>query len=88
MKHLLLTTIAAVVLLGYEPSPEGELRSAVIDGNIAAVKKHITYGVDVSAKNTYGWTALHFADNKEIAKLLIAEGANLNAKDYGKTTLQ
>ena len=50
MKHLLLTTIAAVVLVGCGESPNELLHQAVIDGNIEAVKQHIAAGTDVNAK--------------------------------------
>ena len=50
MKHLLLTTIAAVVLVGCGESPNELLHQAVIDGNIEAVKQHIAAGADVNAK--------------------------------------
>ena len=47
MKHLLLTTIAAVVLVGCGESQqltpaEVELRDAALDGNIEAVKQLLT----------------------------------------------
>ena len=80
MKHLLLTTIAAVVLVGCG-NAESALRSAAIDGNIEAVKQHIADGVDVNAPNTHGWTALYFAASrgqKEVSELLIAKGADVN----------
>ena len=86
MKHLLLTTIAAVVLVGCGRTPEVTLRNACLDGNIEAVKQHIADGVDVNAPNRYGWTTLHFTENKEIAELLIAKGADLNAKDGNSLT--
>ena len=81
MKQLLLTAIAAVVLVGCgEPS----IHDAAWNGNIEAVKQHLTTGTDVNAKGSYGYTPLHAAVNegqKEIAELLIAEGADVNAKD-------
>jgi len=84
MKHLLLTTIAAVVLVGCGPS---ETDHAVLDaaekGNIEAVKQAIADGADVDAKDSDGWTPLHNAalkGHKEIVELLIAKGADVNAK--------
>ena len=95
MKHILITTIAAVVLVGCGPSMS--IHQAVIDRNIEAVKQHIAAGADVNAKtdDPFGWTPLHIAAEfirggvrKEIAELLIAKGADVNAKDGigGKTT--
>jgi hypothetical protein len=131
MKHLLLTTIAAVVLVGCgesqqssttpeanpaepvaevpaqpsSPPPEAKpvkpvaeaatpeppkakapnisIHEAVMRGNIEAVKQHLAAGTDVNAKNRDKWTPLHYTASsgcKEIAELLIAEGADVNAK--------
>ncbi len=89
MKHLLLTTIAAVVLVGCgesqqsAPAPEAELREAAGEGNIEAVKQHIGAGTDVNAK-TGGETPLLWAawgGHKEIVELLIFNGVDVNAFD-------
>ena len=58
MKHLLLTTIAAVVLVG---CGESAINKAVYDGNIDAVKQHLAAGADVNAKDEHGGTPLHRA---------------------------
>jgi ankyrin repeat protein len=91
MKHLLLTTIAAVMLVGCD-APDISLHKAAFDGNIEAVKQAIADGADVNAKG--GWregTPLHTAalwGHKEIAELLIAAGAEVNAKTKrGETPL-
>ena len=86
MKHLLLTTIAAVVLVGCgESEPlDISIHNAVIEGDIQAVKQHLAAGADVNAKDGNEWTPLHYAaanGHKEIAELLITKGANVNAKD-------
>ena len=94
MKPLLITTIAAVVLVGCGPS--GDISTAAGRGNIEAVKQHLAAGTDVNAtKDKYGLTPLHEAANegeKETIELLIANGANVNAKvlsgqQQGKTPL-
>ena len=87
MKHLLLTTIAAVLLVG----GGGSIHDAAESGNIKAVKQHLDAGADVSAKNENGWTPLHFAvceyyGHKEIIELLITKGADVNAKAEGGWT--
>ena len=96
---LLLTTIAAVVLVGCGPS-EAELATlawlldeSVRRGDIQGVKHNIAIGADVNTKIKMKdeLTPLHSAaaeGYKEIAELLIAEGANVNAKDsHGETPL-
>ena len=82
MKHLLLTTIAAVVLVGCGPSVD--IHEAAAFGNIEAIKQHLAADVDVNAKDRMGWTPLCEAainGHKEIAELLIANSADVNAKD-------
>ena len=92
MKHLLLTTIAAVLLVGCGPS-EAELAliNAAENGNIEAVKQHLAAGTDVNAKRAGGVTPLHQAalrGNKEVAELLIANGADVNEMSkFGDTLL-
>ena len=96
MKHLLLTTIAAVLLAGCattkqpEPptvkAPDISIHEAAYTANIEAVKQHLAAGTDVNAKDDDGWTPLHNAGTKEVAELLIAEGADVNAKDDDGTT--
>ena len=83
MKHLLLTTIAAVVLVGCG-KPDGPLIQAARTGNHEAVKQHLAAGADVNGKGDFGRTPLDLAvegDQKEAAELLIANGANVNAKN-------
>ena len=93
MKHLLITTIAAVVLVGCGPSEplDISIHDAARIGDIEAVKQHLADGADVNAKNKVGQTPLHEAaasGHKEIAELLIAKGANMNTKNAeGKTPL-
>ncbi|MDA7520605.1 ankyrin repeat domain-containing protein [bacterium] len=76
MKHLLLTTIAAVMLVGCGP-PDISIHKAAKDGNIEAVKQHLAAGVDVNAKDVDGQTPLDWAvdkGHKEIADLLRKHG--------------
>jgi len=58
--------------------------------NIEAVKQHLAAGADVDVKGGWaGGTPLHYAvgeGRNEIAKLLIAKGANVNAKDGNGST--
>jgi len=84
MKHLLLTTIAAVLLVGCGPQPPDiSIHAAARMGMIEAVKQHIAAGTDVNAKNESLRTPLFYAaeyGHKEIAELLIAKGADVNAR--------
>ena len=82
---LLLTTIAAVLVVGCGPStPDISILDAAGEGNIEAVKQHLAAGADVNAKDEVESTPLHIAareGHKEIVELLIAKGADVNAKD-------
>ncbi len=51
MKHILITTIAAVLLVGCGPSVD--IHKAVESGNIEAVKQAIADGVDVEVKDAF-----------------------------------
>jgi len=67
MKHIL-TTIAAVVLVGCGPSVN--IHEAAYDGNTEAVKQHLAAGTDVNAMDKIVDTPLHAAGNghKETAE--------------------
>jgi ankyrin repeat protein len=88
---LLITTIAAVLLVGCGPSvPDDSIHIAAHSGDIEAVKQHIAAGTDLSAKSgPFRESPLHHAareGHKEIAKLLIAAGADVNVKNYQDET--
>jgi ankyrin repeat protein len=81
--------LAVPVLAGPQ---EDALLKAVRAGDVAAVKSLLDAGVPADAKYRYDRTALSFAadrGHREIAALLIAKGADVNAKDtyYGITPL-
>ena len=80
MKQILLTTIAAVLVVG---CGRVDIHKAAELGNIEVVKQHIAAGTDVNAKDDWGGTPLHYAaieGRSEIVELLIAKGADVNAK--------
>ena len=83
MKYLI-TTIAAVVLVGC--GPRMSIHEAADEGNIEVVKQHLADGTDVNEKDDVQMTPLHYAYTKEIAELLIENGADVNAKDDGGGT--
>ena len=80
MKHLLLTTIAAVVLVGCggPSAPDISIHEAAEKGNIEAAKQHLAAGTDVNALDDDGGTPLALAirsGNTETADLLRKHGA-------------
>jgi len=76
MKSQLIAIVAAVFLVGCV-----SIHDAAEKGNIEAVKQHIAAGTDVNVKDdALEWTPLFMAaawGHKEIAELLLANGARL-----------
>ncbi|MDP6232542.1 MAG: ankyrin repeat domain-containing protein, partial [Nitrospinaceae bacterium] len=94
MKHLLLTTIVFVFLVGCATtqSPGISIHDAAIEGNVKVVKQHLATDTDVELRcKSCGGTALSHAvqlDHNAVVELLIKAGANVNAKDkYERTPL-
>ena len=59
----------------------GSIHSAAMDGDINAVKEFLANGTNVSEKDEYGNTPLHFAarfSNDEMVNLLISKSADVN----------
>src|SRR5262245_53161256 len=75
------------------PSPDAQLLAAAGKGDIEAVRSLLDKGATINADNGHGVTALYYAAdqaNVELAKLLLARGANPNIQDleYGKPPLR
>ena len=87
MKHILITTIAAVVLV--VTGLAGPIHDAVMNGNIDEVQWQLDAGVDVNEESSKGLTPLHYAasaGHNDIVELLIANGADVNADSQGGGT--
>ena len=83
MKQFLLMIAMVALVGGCGGKPLISIHVAAERGNIGAVKKHLEAGTDVNAKTPNGGTPLFWAiahDHKEIVELLIAKGANVNAR--------
>ena len=82
MKHLLLTTIAAVVLVGTVFADP--IHDVAWKGDLAGVQRELKKGADVNAKDYLGRIPLHHAarwGHKKVAELLISEAADVDAMD-------
>ena len=94
MRHLLITIIAVVLLMGCGPlqSNAKSLHRAAEEGDIEAVKKHLAAGANKNVRaGKWRDTPLHraaFWGYTEIVELLINNEVDVNAKDkYGCTPL-
>ena len=59
LKHLLITTIVAVLLVGCGTPRLVTIHTSVQTGDIIAVKQYLADGADVNAKGVSEWTPLH-----------------------------
>ena len=94
MRHLLITTIAVVLLMGCGPlqSNAKSLHRAAEEGDIEAVKKHLAAGANKNVRaGKWRDTPLHraaFWGYTEVVELLINNEVDVNAKyKYGCTPL-
>ena len=98
MKHLLITTIAAVVLVGcattqsQEKTPKSEppsisIHKAASIGDIEAVRQHLAAGTDPNLRSPVINSPLLFAASYEIMTLLVENGADVNDIGWGMTAL-
>lgn len=71
---------------------EWELRQAATEGDIRRIRTLLAKGIDINAKDDFGWTALRnavFQENFDVVKILLANKADPNLQDYrdGSTAL-
>jgi uncharacterized protein len=89
MKHLLITTIAAVVLVGCGKTPEESFLKAVEDGETGLVEDYINSGGAIDVRTLKGQTPLLLAasgGHTETIKILIENGANVNKESAAELT--
>ncbi|MDC0064902.1 ankyrin repeat domain-containing protein [Verrucomicrobia bacterium] len=79
MKHILLTTIATVMMVRCGESestakaPDISIHEAAGTGNIEALKQHLAAGTDVNEKDNYKSTPLHLRLVKAMEHLNILQ---------------
>ena len=90
MKHLLITTIAAVVLVGCGESSI-RIEDAIRSADLETVQKEIEAGADINKIADSGMTPLHWAtqvNDFEIVEYLVSQSANVNSTNSnGQTPL-
>jgi ankyrin repeat protein len=72
-----------------KPQAAATIWEAASRGDAGAVQRFLSSGLNVNARDPDGKTALHFAaqsKNLELVKLLIHDGADVNAKAFGNVT--
>ena len=62
------------------------LHGAVKEGDLKLVETLLSEGANVNEKDGAGYTALHWSLNADISKMLLVNGANVNAVDNWKDT--
>ncbi len=68
---------------------ETDIIEAASDGDLDGVAKLVSLGMDVNARDRWGWSALSmcgYGGHKQIARLLLDHGANLDNVDVDGDT--
>ncbi len=90
MKHILLTTIAAVLVVGCGESSI-RIEDAIRSADLETVQKEIEAGADINKIADSGMTPLHWAtqvNDFEIVEYLVSQSANVNSTNSnGQTPL-
>ncbi|KAI9675505.1 MAG: Ankyrin repeat domain-containing protein 44 [Trizodia sp. TS-e1964] len=71
------------------PRNEFEFERAIFKGDEAAVQNFLEKGVNLEARSSKGYTAMHtavFQGHREIARLLVKAGANIEAQSENNDT--
>ena len=93
MKHIPITTIAAVVLVTIAAvvlvgcGKSDDIWTAAEEGNVEDVKGYLANGVDVDERDElYAGTPLHFAaySGNEVVELLIANVCGCECEESGR----
>ena len=88
---LVFLIVGLLVLLGWVVLFTGgsEIHAAAVQGNLAGVKSILAEKPElVNARDKDGWSPLHIAadaDQNQMVALLLANGAEVNAKTFGKS---
>lgn len=94
MKRIMLVVLSGFIIISSIfiitcVNNKKKLFTAVQNNDIKSVEKLIKSGVNINYKDNDGETALEEAvktDNKDIVKLLISKGADLNTMDIQRST--
>ncbi|HEY5982511.1 MAG TPA: ankyrin repeat domain-containing protein, partial [Anaerolineales bacterium] len=71
------------------PTPVSAVRQAIKSGDARALETLFQDGVDVECRLEHRWTPMHLAAKHgqlEMASLLLAHGAQINAETNGRQT--
>ncbi len=80
MKRIIFSAILALSSTIVHADDDALFNEAITSGNVAQVKAMLAKNVNINATDEYGYTPLHHAMRIDIVALLLAKGANVNAK--------
>ena len=82
LKHFIYSLCAVLLLTGCDGNTP--LMKKVLHEDVEGTKTVLAQGVDINARNNYGWTALMHAarlGNSELTRILLEHGADINAQN-------